>query len=153
MDAKLINPFLEAITTILPQLGFKEINRRGLSVKEQVLASQGVTVLIGITKGVKGNVAYNMTADTARKVASTIMMGMPVAEIDEMAQSAISEMVNMVTANAAINFEKQGLAVDISPPSIVVGTEYTVRVSNNKYLVLSLLVDSEPIEVNVGLGA
>ncbi|WP_246105587.1 chemotaxis protein CheX [Sporomusa termitida] len=149
---KLINPFLEAITTILPQLGFKEINRRGLSVKEQLLASQGVTVMIGITRGVKGNVAYNMSADTAKKVASTIMMGMPVPEMDEMAQSALSEMVNMVTANAAINFEKQGLSVDISPPSIVVGSEYTVQVSNTKYLALSLLIDSEPIEVNVSLG-
>ncbi|QDR78792.1 CheY-P phosphatase CheX [Sporomusa termitida] len=152
MDVKLINPFLEAITTILPQLGFKEINRRGLSVKEQLLASQGVTVMIGITRGVKGNVAYNMSADTAKKVASTIMMGMPVPEMDEMAQSALSEMVNMVTANAAINFEKQGLSVDISPPSIVVGSEYTVQVSNTKYLALSLLIDSEPIEVNVSLG-
>ncbi|HWR44571.1 chemotaxis protein CheX [Sporomusa sp.] len=153
MDVKLINPFLEAITTILPQLGFKEINRGGLEIKEQVLPSQGVTVLIGITKEIKGNVAYNMSADTAKKVASTIMMGMPVSEMDEMAQSAISEMVNMVTANAAINFEKQGLVVDISPPSIVVGTGYSVRVSNSKYLALSLMVDSQLIEINVGLAS
>ncbi|WP_425059794.1 CheY-P phosphatase CheX [Sporomusa carbonis] len=153
MDAKLINPFLEAVTLILPQLGFKEVSHGGLAVKEQIVASHGVTVLIGMTKGVRGNVAYNMTVDTARKLASTMMMGMPVAEIDEMAQSAISEMVNMVTANAAITFEKQGLDVDILPPSIVVGSEYTVRVSNNKYLVLNLMIDSEPIELNIGLAS
>ncbi|WP_371365793.1 CheY-P phosphatase CheX [Sporomusa rhizae] len=153
MDVKLINPFLEAATTVLPQLGFREVNRGGLAIREKMLASHGVTVLIGITKGVQGNVAYNMTAAAAKKVASTMMMGMPVAEIDEMAQSAISEMVNMVTANAAINFEKQGLAIDISPPSLLVGTNCSVRVSNNKYLALELMVDSERIELNIGLGS
>lgn len=153
MDAKLINPFLEAVTTILPQLGFKEVNRGGLCVKEEMLESHGVTVLIGITKGVQGNVAYNMSENTAKKVASTMMMGMPICEIDDMAQSAISEMANMVTANAAINFEKLGMAVDISPPSLVVGSSTSVRVSNNKYLALNLLVDSELIELNIGLGS
>ena len=153
MDAKLINPFLEAVTTILPQLGFKEINRGGISVKEQMLESHGVTVLIGITKGVQGNVAYNMSADTAKKVASTMMMGMPICEIDDMAQSAISEMVNMVTPNAAINFEKLGMVVDISPPSMVVGAACSVGVSSSKYLALNLMVDSELIELNIGLGS
>ncbi|SDF49078.1 chemotaxis protein CheX [Sporomusa acidovorans] len=153
MDVKLINPFLEAVTTVLPQLGFKEINRGGLAVKEHLIEGRGVTVLVGITKGVKGNVAYNMSTATAKKIASTMMMGMPIVEIDEMVQSAISEMVNMVTANAATNFEKQGLVVDISPPNMVVGSECAVKVSNSKYLSLDLLVDSEIIQLNIGIGS
>ncbi len=152
MDVKLINPFVDAIATVMPQLGFQSINRGKLAVKEQYVSSQGVTVLIGMTNQVRGNIAYNMSEETARSIASVMMMGMPVEKMDEMAQSAISELVNMVTANAAINFEKQGMNVDISPPSLALGADFKVKVSSTKYLALELLVDSNAIELNIGLG-
>lgn len=66
--------------------------------------SLGVTVIIGMTKDLRGSVAYNMSEATAMTIASTMMGGMPVAQFDELPQSAISELVNMVTANSAIRF-------------------------------------------------
>lgn len=151
MDVKVINPFIEALSSVLPQLGFQNIARGGLNVKEQFVESKGVTILIGLTNQVRGNVAYNMSENTAKKFASTMMMGMPVETMDDMAQSAISELVNMVTANAAISFEKTGLLVDISPPSLVVGTNFKAKLSNGKFIVLEMMVDSEVVEVNIGL--
>lgn len=151
MDIKLINPFLEATTSVMPSLGFKEIVRSSLSVGENYLNSQGVTVLIGITHEVQGNIAYNMTEETAKKIASTMMMGMPVPEFDAIAQSAISELVNMITGNAAANFEKVGVKVDISPPSLITGENFKTRVSTGKFLVLDLLVDGSPLQINIGI--
>lgn len=151
MDAKLINPFLEAVTNVMPQLGFQSITRGNLSLKEQYVESKGTTVLIGMTGQVRGNVIYNMTEDTARKIASIMMMGMAVEEMNEMVQSAISEMVNMLTANAAISFGKQDLSVDISPPSLAVGQDFKVKVGNSKFIALELLVDSELVEINISL--
>lgn len=152
MDVKLINPFVDAVATVMPQLGFQNISRGKLALKEQYVSSQGVTVLIGMTNQVRGNIAYNMTEETAKSIASVMMMGMPVEKMDEIAQSAISEMVNMVTANAAINFEKQGMNVDISPPSLALGEDFKIKVSSTKYLALELMVDSNSIELNIGLG-
>lgn len=151
MDVKIINPFIEALTSVLPQLGFQNIARGALSVKEQFVHSKGITILIGMTNQVRGNIAYNMTETTAKKFASTMMMGMPVETLDDMAQSAISELVNMVTANAAISFEKAGILVDISPPSLVVGSNFKAKVSNEKFIVLEMMVDSEVLEINIGL--
>jgi len=151
LDVNLVNPFIDALGQVLPQLGFQSITRGGLAVKEQVVDSKGVTVLIGMTNHIRGNIAYNMDEETARKIASTMMMGMPVAEMDPMAQSAISELVNMVTASATMNFEKQGLVVDISPPSLVMGQEFKAKLCNSNYLALELLVDSMPLELNVSL--
>lgn len=151
MDVKVINPFIEALTSVMPQLGFQNIARGGLNVKEQFVQSKGITILIGMTNQVRGNVAYNMTEAAAKKFASTMMMGMPVETLDDMAQSAISELVNMVTANAAISFEKAGILVDISPPSLVVGSNFKAKLSNGKYIVLEMVVDSEVVEINIGL--
>ena len=92
-----------------------------------------------------------MTEETAKKIASTMMMGMPVPEMDEMAQSAISELTNMVTGNAATNFEKDGLKVDISPPTLIVGSDFKAKVSSSKFIVVEMIVDSLTIELNIGL--
>ena len=92
MDVKLVNPFIDAFTTVLPQMGFPTPERTGMGVQDKHINSRGVAVLVGFTKEIRGNVVYNMDEETAKFIASTMMMGMPVADFDEMAQSAISEM-------------------------------------------------------------
>lgn len=148
----MINPFIDAIMNIMPQLGFQNIAKGKLSVGQQFVESKGITIIVGLTDELRGNVAYNMSKETAMQIASKMMMGMPVAELDEMAQSAISELTNMVTGNAATNFESQGFKVDISPPSLVVGEKFKAKVSNDKFLVIEMIVDSLPIELNIGIG-
>ena len=71
--------------------------------------------------------------------------------MDEMAQSAISELVNMITANAATHFSSQNLLVDISPPSLVVGEALKARISNGKFLVVEVNADSYSFELNIGI--
>ena len=119
MDVKLVNPFINAFTAVLPQMGFPTPERTGMSVKEKTINSLGITVLVGFTKEIRGNVCYNMSEDTAKFIASTMMMGMPVETFDEMAQSAISEMSNMLTATAATNLT----ALRSSPRSSVESAE------------------------------
>ena len=143
MDAKLVNPFVDAFTAVMPQIGFQDIKRNKISVREHAVTSKGVTVLVGFTKEIKGNVAYNMTENTARLIASTMMMGMPVDQFDDMAQSAISELSNMLTANAATNLSSLGYNVDISTPSVSVGAAVKVKVSSEAYL---------SVEMDVGGG-
>lgn len=151
MDVKLINPFIDAMVTIMPQLGFQKIVRGNISVGDKFVESRGVTVLLGLTDQIRGNIAYNMTEDTAKKIASTMMMGMPVTEMNEMAQSAISEMTNMLTGNAAVNFEKLGMQINISPPSLIIGDTFRAKVSDTKFLKIEILIDSEAIEINIGV--
>ena len=78
MDVKLVNPFIDAFTTVLPQMGFPTPQRTGMTVNNQNAVSQGVAVIVGFTKEIRGNVVYNMSEDTAKFIASTMMMGMPV---------------------------------------------------------------------------
>jgi len=138
--------------TIMPQLGFQNIVKGKLSVGDQFVESKGITILVGLTDQLRGNIAYNMTEQTAMQIASKMMMGMPVASLDDLAQSAISELTNMVTGNAATSFEKEGLRVDISPPSLVVGEQFRAKVSSTKFIIVEMVVDSLLIELNIGLG-
>ncbi|GAB6181416.1 chemotaxis protein CheX [Desulfotomaculum defluvii] len=151
MDAKKFAPFVDACAEILPQLGFQQIKRGNLAFKEKHMATQEVTAIVGLTKKIRGNVAYGMAKDTAKNIASVMMGGMPVENFDEMAQSAISELANMVTANAAITLENIGLETNISPPTLIVGKNITARISQVKSLMVEMLTEAGSIEINIGL--
>ncbi|MBE6099116.1 MAG: chemotaxis protein CheX [Anaerovibrio sp.] len=151
MDVKLVNPFIDAFTTVLPQMGFATPTRTGMSVKEKSATSLGVAVIVGFTKEIRGSVVYNMSEETAKYIASTMMMGMPVESFDEMAQSAISEMSNMLTANAATNLTALGLEVDISTPSLTVGADFQIKISNEQYLTIMMDVGGHAVEIDVAV--
>ncbi len=151
MDAKLVNPFIDAFMTVLPQIGFQEPARAAMTVKDKMTQSLGVTIIVGFTKQIRGNVVYNMSEDTAKYIASTMMIGMPVENFDEMAQSAVSEMSNMLTANAATNLAAMGLEVDISTPSLSVGADFQVKISNEKYLTVTMDVSGHPVEIDIAV--
>lgn len=151
MDVNTITPFIEAMMTVLPQLGVNDVKRGALALKDKLVSTNNVTTIIGISKHVRGNVAYSMSEETARKLASTMMMGMPVESFDEMAQSAISEMSNMVAAKATMLFEGQGKIIDISPPTMIIGDDVTVMVSQVRTIAIEVLTEVGMIEVNVGL--
>ena len=151
MDVKLVNPFIDAFTTVLPQMGFPTPQRTGMTVNNQNAVSQGVAVIVGFTKEIRGNVVYNMSEDTAKFIASTMMMGMPVESFDEMAQSAISEMSNMLTANAATNLTALGLEVDISTPSLTVGSDFQIKISKEQYLCVVMDVSGHQVEIDIAV--
>lgn len=151
MDAKLVNPFVDAFTAVMPQMGFPEPKRLKMGVKAKNAVSLGVSVIVGFTKQIRGNIVYNMNEDTAKFIASTMMMGMPVAEFDAMAQSAISEMSNMLTANAATNLTGMGLEVDISTPSLTIGENFQVKISDESYLTVEMDLGGHVVELDIAV--
>lgn len=149
MDVKYINPFIQAFTTVIPQLGFQTVKKGNLSVKGNELQGSGVNIIVGVVGAIKGNVVYAVNLEDAKKIASSMMMGMPVNEFDEMAQSALAELTNMLTANAATYFAESGISIDISTPTLFHGKDISLKMSSNQVLCIQLLADDIPIEVNI----
>ncbi|MCR3758760.1 chemotaxis protein CheX [Clostridium felsineum] len=150
MDVKYINPFLKSFMTVMPQLGLTNLRRGKVTLKDSSIESSGVIIIIGIVGDIKGNVMYSTSVDAAKKIASTMMMGMPVTELDEISQSAVSELTNMLTANAATNFAEEGLNIDISTPALMYG-EFTASANYNKVICIEMYIDDMPFEINVSL--
>mgnify|MGYP000997162531 CR=1 FL=1 len=152
MDVNSINPVLAAFASILPQIGFQTVEKKGVSLGGSKLVSKGLIVNIGVMGPLKGSILIGMDLESAKKFASKMMMGMPVEELDSLAQSAISEMSNMVCANACTNFAATGLAdLDISPPTLLLGKNAKVNLSAPKAIAVAFLVDDLTIDVYVGL--
>lgn len=150
MDVKHINPVIESFVNIMPQLGLGDVSKEGVSLKGNFIESPGVVIIIGLIGDVKGNIIYGISMDDAKKIASTMMMGMPVDELNEMAQSAISELVNMLTANVATNFSRDNINVDISTPTLIQGN-FTANASTDKVICVTMNVNELKIDANISL--
>ena len=137
-------------SSLILLLGFPTPKRIKIYLQNKTLVGSGVVVSIGFTRQLKGNVVYNMSEDTAKFIASTMMMGMPVAVFDEMAQSAISEMANMLAANSATNLTALDLSVDISPPSLTVGAQ-PFTISDAQFLVVEMDLGGHKVDIAVSV--
>ena len=151
VDAKLVNPFIDAFISVMPQIGFPIPKRTRAYVQNKVITNFGVSVMLGFTKQIRGNVVYNMNEDTAKFIASTMMMGMPVAEVDAMAQSAISEMSNMLAANTATNITALELEVDISTPSLTVGKGSQIKLSSGQFLTIEMDLGGHKVDIAIAV--
>lgn len=147
MDAKLVNPIIEAFMDIMPQMGFPMPMRKRIYLRDRNIISNGVTLTVGFTKQMHGKVIYNMTADTARYIASTMMLGVPVTKFNDLAQSALREMSNMLTARAATNYTKLGIEVDITTPELVIDEDHTIKVSDSHYLNVEMEVGGHKVDI------
>lgn len=148
MDVKFINPFLGSFLSIIPQFGITDIKKNNIQVRGREISSPGVMIIIGIIGDVRGNVIYSTNVDCAKMIASAMMMGAPVNELDELAQSAISELTNMLTATAATNFYAEGINVNISTPTLMYG-DFTANTNSDKTICIEMLVNDLPFEINV----
>ena len=147
MDAKLVNPIIDAFMDVMPQMGFPMPKRLRVYLQERNVISNGVTLTLGFTKQMHGKVIYNMTADTARYIASTMMLGVPVVNFNELAQSALREMSNMLTARAATKFSELGLDIDITTPELVIDEDNTIKISDSHYLTVEMDLGGHRIDV------
>lgn len=127
LDVNNINPFIKSTMSI-----FESVTQLKLAVGKPELAEfkfhgPTYTITVGVVGEMKGQVVLAMTIDNAKDIASKMMFGMPVAEIDDMAASALNELSNMIMGNTATIFSTQGKIIDITPPIAMVGSELKMK--------------------------
>lgn len=149
MDVNMLNPFVESFNNVMPQLGFSEIKTFEWTKKEKEVIGNGAVIILGIVGAVRGNVVYSIDIDSSKQIASTMMMGMPIEELDDMAKSALSELTNMLTANAATVFSDNGIIIDISTPTMTIGNSISINMSSKEIFSTRLSADDISMEINV----
>lgn len=152
MDAKFINPFLSAFIGVVPKVGFTNVVRGKIFTKEQFVDSLGVSIQVGMSSQSDGNIIFNMTEETAKTISSVMLRRVTMDTIDEMAESAICELVNMIVSHASTSLNQIGFTVKINPPLFLQGNG-RVAVCNSTYIAVEMIVDNCHVEMAIGLNA
>lgn len=117
-----INPFLMSASQVLEQVCGIKTKVGSISKDNPMIDGEPLFIMLGITGEMTGQVCIVFDIDVAKDIASRMMMGMPVPEIDEMAKSALSELGNMIMGNAATLLANSGTLIDITPPTLGTGS-------------------------------
>lgn len=122
ISAEHINPFLISSKEIFSQVCGIQTTVGTISADTAVIEGEPLFIMLGVTGEMTGQVFIVFDIETAKDVASRMMMGMPVPEIDDMAKSALSELGNMIMGNAATLLSSGNLMIDITPPTLGTGS-------------------------------
>ena len=128
MRVEYINPFVEAAFNVLKEVLGTDVKRGDLYLKSSTMQIQGVAALVGLAGDVEGRVLFDMTKSTALAVASG-MNGEEMKVVDEMVKATITELANMITAQAVTKLHDLGFKFDLTPPALFTGDN--MEISNN----------------------
>lgn len=149
MNIEYINPFIEASQAVLKQIASMEAKLGKVYLKTAPYRSEDIIIMVGLTGKIRGQANFSMTRQLGMKIASYMMMGMPITEFDELSKSAIAELANMIMGNAATLLYNRGINIDITPPSILMGENMSVTPNKMKTICIPLLVDDDKIELDI----
>ncbi|MDI3270528.1 MAG: chemotaxis protein CheX, partial [Bacillota bacterium] len=137
----LVDIFVQSAQEIFSSLGIS-VQKSG----EPVLLSRPplphpISIAVSLHGALEGIACYGMPVSTAEKVAAAMLQGM--AEDTSpfesaLAQSALAELGNMITARAAILLGSNGETCDISVPMVVLDAQKIVAGSSWPQLVVPL---------------
>ena len=151
MKAEYINSFIKASTEVLNNFVADKFSVGRPYIRNNPFPTREIIIILGITGDIKGQAVFSLTEDMAKKIASGMMMGMPVDEIDEMAKSALSELGNMIMGNSATLLFNVGAKIDITPPSLVKGTAIEISSAGMETICVPLVSEMGEIEFDIGI--
>ena len=150
MRVEYINPFSEAAYNILSQVLSEDVKRGDLYLKSTCMPVMGVAAIVGLAGDVEGRVIFDMTLATALKIASA-MNNEELTEFDELARATITELANLITAQAVTKLHDLGFKFDLTPPALFTGEN--MKISNNdiEALIVPMTAPQGKVEINVAI--
>lgn len=128
MKAEHVNLFLTSAGSVISTMCGDTPTFKKPFLRQASYSIDDLNVIIGVTGDLRGQMIMSMSKQTAKNVASRMMGGMEVTELDEIALSAVGELGNMIAGNAGRLLGEAKLRIDIAPPAVLEGSG--VRVSN-----------------------
>ena len=117
MRAEYVNPIFKAVTEVFKAMLDIEVLRG--TTNEVVDGRQEVDIKINVTGDVSGSILFQFPENTTFNIVQ-IMSGMEMNKLDGFVTSAMGEMSNIISGNAASYLFSRNYHCDITPPEIMV---------------------------------
>jgi chemotaxis protein CheX len=150
MNVKFLNPFVEAASEVISIETGVNLTRGDLGLEKTPYLTDDITVILALVGMVNGNVLYSLNFQTAIALASK-MLGENLDSFDNLAQSGIAELGNVITGRASVKLSGAGYESTISPPTLVVGKGIMISTLDRPRLVVPFQSDFGPVVIHLAL--
>jgi chemotaxis protein CheX len=149
VDAKIINPFLEAAVNVLKTMAMIEAKPGKPYLKKDSKAFGDVSGIIGITGDAQGSMSISFEAPVICAVV-TNLFGMEVNEVTEEVKDAVGEMTNMICGDARRRLEAEDISLQAGTPTVVAGQNHSVtHINTGPMLAVPFTTDKGKFVVEV----
>ncbi|MDT8897631.1 chemotaxis protein CheX [Thermanaerothrix sp. 4228-RoL] len=150
MNVKFLNPFVESAFEVLKAETGYNLRRGDLGLEKSVYVTEDLTVILSLVGQVEGTVFYSMSQPTALALVSP-MMGSEVETLDQLAQSAIAELGNVITGRASVKLAQAGFESVISPPTLLLGNGARISTLDFPRLIVPLEFERGQVTIHLAL--
>ena len=150
MRVEYINPFVEAAYNILTEVLGGQIKRGELYLKSTSMPVMGVAALVGLAGDVEGRVIFDMNMETAMKIACK-MNDEDLKSFDDLAKATITELTNLITAQAVTKLHDLGFRFDLTPPAPFTGENMQISDHEVEAHMVPKETGQGRVEVNVAI--
>jgi chemotaxis protein CheX len=110
----ILNGTIQSLKSVIPL----PMDIKSPPLMVQPFEQEEMGVLIGIIGDIKGRIIIDSTSECLSSIGAT-MFGMPLE--GEMLESFTGELGNMIAGNLCTVIARDGVEVDITPPTVIVG--------------------------------
>lgn len=150
MNVKFLNPFLDAAIEVLKVECEINAVKGNLSLQKSALTSDEITVMLSLIGQVQGIVLYGLSISTAISLVSSVL-GQEFSSFDNLAQSGIAELGNVITGRATIKLSEAGYSANISPPTLILGKGVSISTLDFQRIVVPLSFDKGSMVVHLAI--
>ena len=150
MRVQLVNCYVRAAADVIASETGKPVKRGGVTLEKDAYTSDQVTAMVGVNGAMGGSFYLSMTEVTALKIIEG-MMGQGCDEFDELAQSGIAELANVVAGAASVGLSELGYSTNITPPLLLLGGGAKISAVDIQRLVVPLTTTHGQVTVHVAL--
>lgn len=150
MNVKFLNPFVNSAHDILRIEMHEPIQRGELRLENGPYLTDDATVIISLIGAVDGTVFYSMSQDSAIQFASALI-GEKFDTLNELVQSGIAELGNVITGQASMRLAEAGYESNISTPSLIIGKGASISTLEYPRLVVPLTTTIGSLTIHLSL--
>ena len=150
MKAEYINPFYKAAQDVFERMLDLSTERINLGVVEKMVTGKEANVIIGMTGDLAGTVLFSFPKKMTFEMVK-IMSGLEVDKLDSFVTSALGEVANIISGNAATYLSLEEYNCDIVPPQIIIGTNKSISLATDKALFLTLRTEIGEFDINLSI--
>lgn len=130
-EEQLVKSLIKDVQEVfINMVGVEDLMHLPIQIDATTHFKQCMTAMVGLAGTYNGLVSVHIPWPLAISFTS-LMLGMEVTEIDDDVNDAMGEIANMIAGSFKQHLSKGGSDIQLSTPSVVNGSDYTVSSGNN----------------------
>jgi len=150
MRVQIVNRYVQSALDVISKETQLPVHRGGLLLEGNPYTTEDVTAVIGVSGQLCGSVYLSMEETVALKLISSIL-GQETVDLDDLGQSGIAEIANVIAGTAGIALADEGIETTINPPLVLVGRGARLSTVEIQRLVVPLTTAHGEVKLHVAL--